>query len=178
MGSIQGPASPYQPDVEVQGSGGVSKTGNRFPLHRNPVLVDLLVKRLAESNYVVVCCGTCIRCSRVWIEPESHPIEEVKTAEVNESRSVWFFISSEEDGGRENPLKACYEAAIVRTILGQVKEIEHLGRGGKLNGSAPLLQREGGDPDGDQSVLTEGQAKIRMSSKLPLAGVTSQNVWY
>jgi len=66
-------------------------------------------------------------------------IEEVKTGEVNDSGAVWPFVCSEKDGGSEDPLKASDEAAIVRAILGQVKEIEHLSRGGKLNCSVLLL---------------------------------------
>jgi hypothetical protein len=117
----------------------VSKTGDSFPLHRNPVLVDLLVKRFAESNYIFVYYGTYIRCSRGWIEPESHTIEEVKTGEVNDSGAVWPFVGSEKDCGSEDPLKASHEATIVGAVLGQAKEIEHLSRGGKLNCSVLLL---------------------------------------
>ena len=163
LSSIQTPASPYQPDIEVQRSRRMSKTRDRFPLHWDPVSVDLLMERLAKRNDVLVDFGTCIRCSRVGIEPQSHAIEEVKTAEVDESGAVWLFFGSEKDCGREDPLKASDEAAIVRAVLREVKEIEHLSRRSKLNGPALLLQGERGHPDGYQSVLTEGKAVVRMS---------------
>jgi hypothetical protein len=140
----------------------VSKTGDRFPLHRNPVLVDLLLKRLAESNYVLMDYGTSLSGSRVWTEPESHPIEEVKTGEVNDSGAVWPFVCSKKDGGREDPLKASDQAAIVRAVFGQVKEVEDLRSRPKPNYASLLSHRKGGDPDGDQTVLTEGDGPFIM----------------
>ncbi len=80
---------------------------------------------------------------------ESHAIEEMKTGEINEPGPAWFFLRSEKDGGREDALKPIDHALIVRPILGQVKEIEHLG--GRIEMDCPvfLFKGEGRNPDGN-----------------------------
>ena len=76
-------------------------------------------------------------------------IEEMKTGEINEPGPAWFFLRSEKDRGREDTLKSIDQALVVRPILGQPKEIEHLG--GRIEMDCPvfLLKSEGRNPDGD-----------------------------
>ena len=65
LSSIECPTFPYQPDAKIQSPGCLSKTRNGFPFHGNAVLVDLLMKRLAEGNGVLVDSGVCVGCGRV-----------------------------------------------------------------------------------------------------------------
>ena len=73
----------------------------------------------------------------------------MKTGEINEPGSAWFFFRSEKNRGREDALKSIDQALVVRPILGQPKEIEHLCGRIKMDCPAFLLQSEGRNPDGN-----------------------------
>lgn len=127
----------------------MSKAGYRFSLHGNAVLINLLMKRLAERNHIMVRVLIQAVNGRVGIEPEPHTIEEVKTAEVDEPGPAWSFLRSEKDCGREDALKPIDHALIVRPILWQVKEIEHSSSRIEMDRPTFLLQSEGRNPYGN-----------------------------
>jgi hypothetical protein len=163
---VDDPTSPDQPDVEVQRSRSVSKTSDGFPLDGNAVLVDLVVKRFAECNGILLGCRVCVMHFGIRIEPESHVIEEVKTRGVKKRGSVRGFLGSEENRGGKYSFKSCNQPAIVRTVLGQPKELEQLSRGIEVYCSGLLLDGERCDPDRDEPVLAEGQAEVGVCGNL------------
>src|SRR4030088_3058313 len=51
----------------------------------------------------------------------------------------------------------------METILRQLQEFEHLGSASEANRTALLFDGESGYPDGNETVLPEGQTEIAMS---------------
>lgn len=127
----------------------MSKADDGFALHWNGVLIDFLMKSVAESNYVVMRDGMRCLSGGIGVKPESHAVEEMKTREINEPGPAWCFLGSEKDCGREDTLKSRDQALVVRPIFGQAKEIEHLGRRIEMDCPVFLLKSEGRNPDGN-----------------------------
>jgi hypothetical protein len=119
----------------------VGKASDCFTLNWNRVLIDFLMKSLAKSNDVVVRNRVGGLCGWIGIEPESHVIKKMKTGEINERGAGWFFLRSEKDCGREDTLKPIDQALVVGPILGQAKELEHLGR--RIEMDCPVFLLEG-----------------------------------
>jgi len=140
------------------------KRSNRFPLHRNSVLVDLFVKRLAESNGVLVRGLGCAMHFEIGIEPHVHVVEEVKTREVKEPGSVPGWFGSKENRRGKYSLKPSDQSAIMWAVFGQVEEIEQLTGGMKVYCSSPLLHGERGHPYRNESVLPEWDGRFIMHS--------------
>jgi len=90
----------------------------------------------------------------------------MKPDEVDYGRRLRLLIRAEDDGGGEDALESRNHAAIMRTVFGQVKEVEDLGGRSEPNYAGLLFHRKGSDPDRDQSVLPEGQAIARMGGNL------------
>jgi hypothetical protein len=89
-------------------------------------------------------------------------IEEKKTREINEPCPAWCFLGSEKDRGREDTLKSRDQALVVWPILGEAKEIEHLGRRIEMDCPVLLLKSEGRNPDGNWAVLPKRQTEVGM----------------
>lgn len=162
LGPGHSPTPPDQPDVKVQSPRSMSKANDGFPLHRNSVLVDLLVERLAESDGVSARRWDCIIHFEIRIEPESQLVKEVETRGVKKRASVRGFLGSDENSGGKYSFKPCNQSAIVRTVFGQPKELEQLSCGIEVYCSGLLLDGECSNPDRNEPVLAEGQAVIRM----------------
>ena len=75
-------------------------------------------------------------------------------------------MGAEEDGRCEDPLKALNNSPIMTTVGSQAEEIEHLEGSVKVDGLASLLDGQSGYPNGDQLILAEGQAKVRVRRNL------------
>jgi hypothetical protein len=54
LGRIQSPASPDEPDIEVESSGSVSKASDGFAIYGDAMLVDFFMERLAKSDDVIM----------------------------------------------------------------------------------------------------------------------------
>ena len=78
LSSIQGAASPYQPDIEVQGSRRVSKTGDSFPLHRNPEVAQ----HFGVNAYVVY----------YWIERNL-----IQARRLNQRMPYWITLNGSDE---------------------------------------------------------------------------------
>ena len=96
------------------------------------------------------------------VEPEMELIERVEARWVGEVVSIRLIVCTEEDSGREDSLECLRDSAIVAPVLRQVKEVEHLSGTFKANCTALLLYGERGYPDGNESVLTEGDGRFIM----------------
>jgi hypothetical protein len=75
---LHSPASPDNPDVEVEQPRRVGQTGYNLALDWNWVLIDFLVEALAQRNDVV---GLLMRWRFLLIfavEPKPHPIKKMK----------------------------------------------------------------------------------------------------
>ena len=51
---VQRPSFPYQPQVKIEYAGRVGQGGHDLALHRNPMLVDLIVEGSAENCTILV----------------------------------------------------------------------------------------------------------------------------
>ena len=89
-------------------------------------------------------------------------VQEVKPREVDELGAARRLLCTEEDRGSEDSLETLDQAPVVRAILGEAKEVEQSGGRIEVNRSALLLQSESGDPDGNQTVLAEGDGRFIM----------------
>lgn len=130
------------------------------------MLVDLGVKSLAKSDGVGV-----IKCADgsgfvAWSEPEMNPVKKVKAGPVHQAAADRLVFRAEEDGRGKNPLKTLYHSSVIATILGESEELQHLRGAIEMDRTALLPKGEGCYPDGDEAILAEGQAKIRMCDNL------------
>jgi len=139
----------------------VCQRSDHFPLDGDSVLVDFLVKCFAQSDGV---CRDLMRGGALLpgSEPKLHPIEEMEARPVNEGIPVRLILGPEEDGGRKDALESLYKAAVVAAILGEAKEIEQLGSALEANLATLLLDGERGDPNGNETILTEREAVLGM----------------
>jgi len=179
--TFQSPAFPNGPDVKVQDPRGVRQGRDDLPLHRDWMGVDLLVKRFAQSNSVLL---GVIRWRGVVMsaEPKLNPIEEVETGPVGNMVSARLVFGAEEDGGGKDPLESLHDAAVVTAVLGQAEEIQELSRALEADGTGLLLHGEGGDPDGNEAVLTKRKTEARVTGdieeELAIASGVSELVFW
>jgi hypothetical protein len=75
--ALDGPASPHQSDVEVEGAWSVSESRDHLTLDWNAMLIDLSIERLTERDDVFGRAG-CRASSLMAGAPQLHPIKEVK----------------------------------------------------------------------------------------------------
>ena len=100
------------------------------------------------------------------MKPEVQAIEEVEACPIQEKLPIGLIARAEKDGGREDPLEAFHDAVVSFSVFEEAEEVEHLGRGAETDAPASLAQRQGGHPDGNETVLAEGQAELRMPRDL------------
>ena len=94
----------------------------------------------------------------VGCKPEVNAIKKMKTRGIHQQISIRTILRAEEDGRCEDSLKALNNSPIMATVGSEAEEIEHLMGSLKVDGAAFLLDGESGYPNGDQSILAEGQA--------------------
>ena len=135
-------------------------------LHRDSMLVDLVVEGFAQGNGVARIILGRRTLGVIWGEPKVEMIKKVKTRRINQAIRIGVIVGAEEDRGCEDSLEALNHSPIMTTIGSKTKEIEHLEGGIKADDTAFLLDRQGGYPYGYQSVLAQGQAKLGMSGNL------------
>ena len=74
--------------------------------------------------------------------PKSEVIEEMETPPIDKTVSPWLIFGSEENGRGKDALKALHDPAVMTAILGQAKEVEHLGGALEMDDSTFLLHSE------------------------------------
>lgn len=160
-----GPASPSHPHVKIEHARCVGECGNHLAFRWNLVLVNLLVECLAEADDVFGTFFThrSFGFRLVLVEPKPHLIKEVKPSSVNDRTAAGVIFGAEKDRGAEDAVEALDDSAVVAPVLGEAKEVEYLSSTLKTNDPAPLLNGERCYPDGNEPVLAEGQAELRVA---------------
>src|SRR5262249_54582655 len=72
----------------------------------------------------------------------------------------------EKDRAGKDPAEAVSQAAVVRSVLGKAPLVENLTGTFKLHGAGLLADGLGCDPQGNETVLTEGHAVVRVADDL------------
>jgi hypothetical protein len=140
----------------------VRQGSDDLALHRDSVRVDFPVEGLAQSDGIVQALVRYgLRLLRM-VKPKSEVIEEMETPPIDKAVSPWLIFGSEENGRGKDALKALHDPAVMTAILGQAEEIKHLGRTVEVDGAAPLLYRQGGNPNGDQAILPKRDGRFIM----------------
>ena len=96
------------------------------------------------------------------MKPEVQAIEEVEACPMQEKLPLGLIARAEKDGGREDPLEALHDAVVSFSVFEEPEEVEHLGPGAETDAPASLVERQGGHPDGNETVLAKGQAELWM----------------
>ena len=76
------------------------------------------------------------------------------------------FAGAEEDGAAEDPTESVGQTAVVRSVLRQSPLVQNLTGTLELDRPALLAHGLGGNPQRDQSILSERQAVVRMADDL------------
>ena len=146
-GRFHSPTFPDDPHVEVEQTRRVCQAGYNLPLHWNRVLIDLLVKALAQCNDVV---GLLMRWRFLLVsavEPKPHPIKKMEPLAVEDFSAHSFFIGTEEHAGSKDALESLDEAAVVNAVFWKLQELKQLSGSLEVNGTALLLYCQRRDPD-------------------------------
>jgi hypothetical protein len=85
---------------------------------------------------------------------------------IRSANASTMSVGAEEDGGSEDPLEGCDQTPILLPALVHAEGLEHLGGGSEPDRLALLANREGGQEDGHDAVLAEGDAVIGMAGEL------------
>jgi hypothetical protein len=63
-------------------------------------------------------------------------------------------------------LETSHDAVVPPAIFEEVEEVENFGRGDELDHPAAVADGHGRQPDGNEPVLTVGEAELRMTDHL------------
>lgn len=160
------PALPHKPNVKVQDSGGMGECSDGITLHRDAVLVDFIIEGFAEGDGISVTILGSESLGVVRCKPKVDAIKKMKTRGINQRISIGMILRAEEDGRCEDSLETLNHSPIVATVGSEPEEIEHLEGSVKVDGAAFVLDGESSYPNGNQSILAEGQAKLRVRRDL------------
>ena len=158
------PALPNQPYVEVKKTWSMGECGHGMTFHRYSMLVDLVEEGFAQGDRVDGITLGRRTLDVIWGKPKVEMIEKVKTRRINQAIRIGVIVGAEEDRCCEDSLEALNHSPIMTTIGCKTKELEHLEGSFKADDTAFLLDRQGGYPYGDQSVLAEGQSPRRQQA--------------
>jgi site-specific DNA recombinase len=104
---------------------------------------------------------------RLGSEPDRNcTSHQVEARLVKDLRTFPLRIGAKEDRGSENPLKGADKAPVLRAPLLQPEDVEHLGSTLEGNPPTPLANRQRGEKDRDQPVLSPRQAIGGMTGDL------------
>ena len=78
----------------------------------------------------------------VIVKPEADAIEEMETHLIDQAMSLRLILGSEKHRSSKNALKSFDNATVMTAILGQAKEVEHLGGALEMDDSTFLLHSE------------------------------------
>lgn len=85
---------------------------------------------------------------------------------VCDCRLLALRIGAKKNGRPEDPLKSCDQSAVLGTALLHSKDIQHLSRTAKGNRLFLLPHSQCRQENGNQAVLTPGNAVLRMAGDL------------
>lgn len=128
------------------------------------MLTDLSVEGLAERERVRSLTKIRGRTRFRPIEPKPCVVEKMEPGPVKERFAAGVVIGAKENRRGKDSLEAFDHSSVISAVCRKMEEGQHLDGVCKVDGAASLLDGEGGDPDGDQSVLAEGQAIVGMGN--------------
>ncbi len=163
---FEDPASPSYPKIEIENSRRVGEGDHDLTFHRDAVPVDFHVKSFTKRNGVGVSLFGIGNRVVTLREPEMKSIEEVKTGPVKQVATGRLIFGTEEYGRGKYPLEAVDYAPVVASVFRKAKEFEHLRSTMEVNGPALLPEGESCYPDGDETILAEGQAEVRVGDNV------------
>jgi hypothetical protein len=140
----------------------MGKCSNGMTLYGYSMLIDFVVEGFAEGDNISAAILGPGTLGAVRGKPKVDAIKEMKPRGIHQQISIRMIPGAEEDGRCEDSLKTLNHSPIMATVGCEPKEIEHLKGSFKVDDAAFLLDGESGYPNGDQSVLAEGQAKVGM----------------
>src|SRR5215469_10660418 len=115
----------------------MSKSGDNLAFHRYAVLIDLLVKRLAERDSVFR--GFAAGRGLIHgVEPKSKAVEEVETRPVGDAVSSRLIVCAKENGSREDPLESQHEAPVMAAVFRESEEVQNLSGACEMDAAALL----------------------------------------
>lgn len=158
-------AAPGEPHVEIEVAGGVGEAFDDFGVDGDGVILDLLPEGFAQFDDVFEFLGGEGGLVFMAVEPELHAVEVMEAGPVEDEVFADVAFGAEEDGGGENALEAFDEAAVVGSGFLEAEGFEHFAGGAEADGAAVLAEGEGGDPDGDDPVLAEGEAETGVAGE-------------
>src|SRR5689334_7466052 len=99
----------------------MSQRSGGLTLHRNSMVIDLIIECFAKDDRVFAPLGRCSigPCPR---EPELHMIEEVESSPIDNVAADGVVVRSKEDGRGEDPLESLDDASIVPAVFGHMEE--------------------------------------------------------
>ena len=110
--------------------------------------------------------GTVVFRFSAAIEPETHRVHEVETSRVHNDLPSGILFRAKENRGGEDPLGGRLYPAVLTSILGEMEIVEQLSWTLEVNDPGLLFYGQRGHPDGDQAILSIGQAESWMSCNL------------
>jgi hypothetical protein len=90
----------------------------------------------------------------------------MKPSLIDERTAAGMIFSAKEDRGGKDAMKPLYDSMVMTAIFGEAEEIKDLGGTVETNDPAFLLNGECRYPDGNQTVLAEGESKVRMAGDI------------
>lgn len=100
----------------------------------------------------------------------------MEASRIDNDALAGLVFGTEENRGGEDPLKGSLDPAVLSPILGEMKIVEQLRWALEVNHAAPLFQAQGGHPNGDEAVLSVGQAKLWVGRDLKDEGAVVSGI--
>jgi len=126
---------------------------------------DFPEELLTEHDLVLKLAGQRV-LSRVPRIPDSCLAHEIESDAMNHGSTLALRIGPEEDRRPEDPLERAHEPAILCSTLLHAERVQHLRRAPETNHATPLFDRQRGEKNRHEPVLTPGQPVCRMAGDL------------
>jgi len=153
-------------DIEIEQPWSVGESRDRLAFDRNPVLIDLVEKRFTERDGVSVTANGWATVAVDMVVPKLGAIKKMESRPIEDWGHGFCFLSSEQDGGSKDPLKAVDETPVVKAVFRKLEEFEDFGGALEMDGATLLFHGEGCDPDRNETILTERQTEVWVSRHL------------
>ena len=114
--TLRRPASPDQPDVEIQVPRRIGESFHHAQIDRDRVVSDLLPEFLGEDNDILA--AGIRRLLALFGVPELQVSDEAKTGSANDDRFSLALITGKVKRGIENALESGDKALVVSAVLG------------------------------------------------------------
>jgi len=114
--TLRRPASPDQPDVEIQVPRRIGESFHHAQIDRDRVVSDLLPEFLGEDNDILA--AGIRRLLALFGVPELQVSDEAKTGSGDDDRFSLALITGKVKRGIENALESGDKALVVSAVLG------------------------------------------------------------